>query len=267
MLLATKLLLGPVLLVQGTRVRRTALRLPEAEGPRSGRVEVMEAMAAMASVDPPAEPADPLERAASTEPLRLLFVGDSSAAGVGVTHQSQAWAEPTARLLAEQLARPVQWRLIAQSGLNTREALALFEAQPAEPADALITALGVNDVTSQKSPREFVADTLALHDCVALRTGATRRVLMGIPPMGRFTALPQPLRWYLGRQADALDRALRAQLAGDANIRCIPLDDPVLAAVGELAEDGYHPGPRQYRAMAEVTAREVCGLLRACVDS
>lgn len=259
MLFATKLLLGPVLLMQGSRVRKTALRLPEAEGPRSGRVEV----GAMAEVNLSARQRHQLERAPSHEPLRLLFIGDSSAVGVGVSHQSEAWAEPTARLLAGQLARPVEWRLVAQSGLNTHEAIALFEAQASGPADVLITALGVNDVTSQKSARAFIADTLALHDSVAQRTGATRRVLMGIPPMGRFTALPQPLRWYLGRQADALDRALRAQFAGDANIRCIPLDDPVLAAVGELAEDGYHPGPRQYRAMAEVTAREVRGLLGA----
>jgi len=33
-----KMLLGPVLLVQGRRMRRTALRLPEAAGERAGVV-------------------------------------------------------------------------------------------------------------------------------------------------------------------------------------------------------------------------------------
>jgi len=49
-----KAILAPALLLQGTHLRKTALRLPEADGDRSGLVEVK-----------------------GTEPLRLLFVGDS----------------------------------------------------------------------------------------------------------------------------------------------------------------------------------------------
>ena len=61
MLAICKYALGPVLLAQGLRMRRVALRLPEAAGPREGRV------------------GEPRGR-----PLRLLFLGDSSAGGVGV---------------------------------------------------------------------------------------------------------------------------------------------------------------------------------------
>ena len=79
MLILGKLLLGPLLLAQARRLRKTALRLPEAAGPRSG-------------VEFPA-----LRAALVAEPLRLLVVGDSSAAGVGVDHQEQALAQPLAR--------------------------------------------------------------------------------------------------------------------------------------------------------------------------
>ena len=73
-----KWLLGPVLLWQGARVRATALRLPEAAG----------------------------ERLQSGGALRLLIVGDSSAAGVGAAHQDEALAGCLARTLAARLARP-----------------------------------------------------------------------------------------------------------------------------------------------------------------
>lgn len=233
----TKFLLGPVLLIQGRRVRNTALRLPEAAGPRSGVI------------------------GDAQNPLRILFVGDSSAAGVGVREQQLAWAQPAAEAVARMADRAVAWQLVARSGVNTREALALLKAAPVQPADVLVTALGVNDVTSQRSARQFIDDTLALHDWVREHCGARLVVRVGIPPMDRFTALPQPLRWYLGQCATRLDAALNAELAGRAGVNFINLRDPALAAVGELAEDGYHPGPLQYRAMAQTTAREVMALL------
>lgn len=74
-----ELLLGPLLLWQGRRVRATALRLPEAAGPRT----------------------------AEGSALRLLIVGDSSAAGVGAAHQDEALAGRLAQALAARLGRPV----------------------------------------------------------------------------------------------------------------------------------------------------------------
>jgi hypothetical protein len=38
-------------------------------------------------------------------------------------------------------------------------------------------------------------------------------VLSGLPPMHRFPALPQPLRWYVGSRARDFNRVL-AELAG-----------------------------------------------------
>ncbi|MEO1603455.1 MAG: SGNH/GDSL hydrolase family protein, partial [Pseudomonadota bacterium] len=64
-LAAIRIALGPLLLTQGRRVRRDILRLPEAEGPREGIV-------------------------GEGPPLRLLVLGDSSAAGVGAATQSDA---------------------------------------------------------------------------------------------------------------------------------------------------------------------------------
>ncbi|MEM8598518.1 MAG: SGNH/GDSL hydrolase family protein, partial [Bacteroidota bacterium] len=65
MLTLSKILLGPVLLAQGKRVRRVALKLPEPPGDRESTV-------------------------GNGPPLRLLVVGDSSAAGVGAETQDDA---------------------------------------------------------------------------------------------------------------------------------------------------------------------------------
>ena len=224
MLLVAKLALAPVLLPQAVWLRRTAPRLPEPPGPRTG----------VAGTGPPQ--------------LRLLVVGDSSAAGVGVADQSQALALPLALALAQRLDGAVAWQLIAQTGVNTAQARALVALSAVPPVDVVVTALGVNDVSSQVTADEFVAQTAQLWSDLQRRSGARWAVLSGLPPMHMLTAVPHPLRWYLGRYASALDAAVR-EWAKRAGLGFCPLrwtSDPAF-----LAPDGFHPGPALYPQWAQ----------------
>jgi lysophospholipase L1-like esterase len=224
MLLAARFALGPVLLRQAGIVRRSALRLPEPYGPREG-------------VAGEGEPV-----------LRLLVVGDSSAAGVGVPSQDEALAWPLARLLAERLQGAVSWQLVAESGATTLEARAMLARSRLAPADVVITALGVNDVTAQLSAGAFITHTAQLWCDLKDLTGARWGVACGLPPMGRLTAVPQPLRWYLGRYSLGFDAALaewaRRRALGYCGLAWSA--DPAF-----LASDGFHPGPALYPVWAE----------------
>ena len=70
------LLLSPLLLAQAVRVRKIALQLPEAAGPRTGIT-------------------------GSGPALRVLIIGDSSAAGVGAPTQEVALAGRLANSLGK----------------------------------------------------------------------------------------------------------------------------------------------------------------------
>ncbi len=238
MLTLYKFGLGPVLLAQARRLRKTALRLPEAAGPRHG-VEGAQC--------------------ATGAPLRILVVGDSSAAGVGVDEQSQALAQPLARLLAAATGRPVRWQLVAQSGVDTREALALLTRSAIEPADYLVTALGTNDVTSQRRPAGFLRDYVVLAEHLAARTGAAGMVVTGLPPLRILPAAPHPLRWYLGRYAARLDGLLRSWVAQHPAWRYVSLE--WAAHPREMAADRFHPGAGQYRRWAELVSEQILVLL------
>jgi lysophospholipase L1-like esterase len=237
MLTLYKAALGPALLLQGSRLRKTALRLPEAAGARHGLI-----------------------KADDPEPLRLLFVGDSSAAGVGVEWQHEALAHQTAALVAAASARTVEWTLIAQSGATTRDAIELVKAQATERADVVISALGVNDVTSQASARRFISDYKALLGLVADRTGARAAVLSGLPPLHILPAAPQPLRWYLGQCAKRLDAALHELSADHLHLRFVSL---AWAKASEMARDKFHPGKGQYRQWAHLVAEQVLSVARS----
>jgi hypothetical protein len=124
-----KLLLGPLLLAQAKRLRKTALRLPEAAGPQRHGFP------------------------------RCSFAGRAAAAcWWWVTLRPPVWRSirrkpwPSAgRQLAARTGQPGGWQLVAQSGVNSLEALDLLGRHEIGPATILVVALGVNDVTSQMS--------------------------------------------------------------------------------------------------------------------
>lgn len=223
-LFAAKLALGPVLLPQARWLRRTALRLPEAAGAREGQVGEGEPL------------------------LRVLVVGDSSAAGVGAVDQAQALALPLAKLLSQRLGGAVGWQLVAQSGVNTAEARMLVAQSELQQANVVVTALGVNDVSSQTGASRFAQELSRLWADLQQRSGARWAVVSGVPPMHVFPAIPQPLRWYLGRYAAWLDAAGRRWTEQQGLGYCA-VDWP--AEEGCVAADGFHPGPALYPKWAQ----------------
>jgi lysophospholipase L1-like esterase len=228
--LAIKLALAPLLLAQALYTRRVIPRLPEADGPRDGVVG-------------PGLPA-----------LRLLIVGDSSAAGVGVDHQRDALAGCLTQALAQRLGAGVRWQLCARSGVTTAQAVALLDG--ARAADVAVVVTGVNDVVDQVPPARALAARAQLLQALRRQLAIRHVVLTPVPPMQRFAGLPQPLRAIAGRDAAAHERALArwaAQQAGVSHLPFeLPLDDPTL-----LARDGFHPGAPLYRLWGEALAEHI----------
>jgi lysophospholipase L1-like esterase len=228
-----KVALGPVFSWQSLMVQRTALRLPEASGPRVGIVG----------------------RLNVANPLRILFVGDSTAAGVGVESQGEGLAVQAVQLLSEKIGVPVSWQLIAKSGLNTGEALELVRSSDLQPADVLVTVLGGNDVTDQRSAEQFLSDYKALVDLIVQRAGVQAVVINGLPPVHTMPIMPQPLRWYLGQYARALDAELQQWAQSNPKYSYVPLRYP--ARPDDFATDRYHPGAALYRRWAELLAESL----------
>ena len=238
--LACKLGLLPVLLSQGRRVRDNALRLPEAAGARQGVV------------------------GEGRVALRVLIVGDSSAAGVGVGTQDEAFAGQLAQSLAERTGAAVGWQLVATSGHTAGDAARALAGATLRTADLLVTALGVNDVLDQTKPARFLAALDEIHALAVTRAQVTHTWHCGLPPLGTFALLPQPLRWILGRDAAHLDGALARHLEGQTTRLHLPLPDAPrmpdkddATPEGWMARDGFHPGLLGYRQWGRQVAEAI----------
>lgn len=207
-----RMALSPLLIAQALKVRRIAQRLPEADGPRSGVV-------------------------GSGAPLRLRIIGDSSAAGVGVQSQTEALSGQLATALASRFT--VSWHLDALSGATTKSTQMRLQHTAAVPADIIVTALGVNDVTRLLPRQIWLRQQMELFDNLRERHAPKQIYLSGVPPMGAFPLLPQPLRWTLGRHAQAFETTMRRHAATTTDLTYVPFDlppDPQL-----MASDGFHP--------------------------
>jgi len=223
-----RLLLAPILLAQGRRVRQIALALPEATGPREGVSGV-------------------------GLPLRLLVLGDSAAAGVGAATQTEALLGQVVTPLAD--SYQVQWQLIARTGATTAGTLKHLQKTLTNVFDVAVISLGVNDVTAGQPLAAWQQQQQTLVETLRSVAKVRRIIFSGLPPVHQFPALPQPLRWYMGSQVRYFDQALAAWVQSQPDCTYINLNrtfDPTW-----LASDKFHPGPRLYQQWGGAVAQAI----------
>jgi lysophospholipase L1-like esterase len=234
MSLTAKLMLSPLLVAQALITRARLPRLPEPDGDRHGVV-------------------------GDGAPLRLLVLGDSSAAGVGVHDQRHALAGYLSQALAHRAGRRVHWRLLAQSGLTSEQCRALLRGHEPLQADVAVVVLGVNDIIEQVPSHHAVAAREAIANHLRNACGVAHVVFAPLPPVHHFPGLPQPLRWVAGQDARRHDRAVADWARTRRDVSHVPIDLPLNAGV--MAMDGFHPGETVYRicgtALAEHIAEQV----------
>lgn len=226
--LVLALALAPILIPQVAWVRFRAARLQEASGPREGV-------------------------AGNGPALRLLVLGDSSAAGVGVAHQEDALIGRLVARLAQR--HQVRWRLAARCGATTTTVLQNLQTEPEARFDIAVIALGVNDSKNGMSRRRWQKNYKDLIMLLQTRFGVREIYATAVPPLGAFPLLPAPLRTVLGRRATLFDGDLRGIAADRDAVQYVPFDFPMDTTL--MAEDGFHPGPVIYDRWAARVAEMI----------
>jgi GST-like protein len=190
-------------------------------------------------------------RSAAARPLRLLILGDSAAAGVGADTQDRRW--PANSPWRWRRLFSLHWKLLAFTGATTRDILRRLASEPPAAYDVVVTSLGVNDVTGRRSLDTWRRQQLELIDLLRARLGADPHRPQRLPPMHRFPALPQPLRWYVGA-ARAISTACWRNWRGSGRAATIWNWSHGAMDVSAMASDGFHPGPPIYELWAREAA-------------
>lgn len=180
-------------------------------------------------------------------------MGDSSAAGVGVDSQNEALSGQLVSALSSHFQ--VSWQLEAKTGDTTKAALQRLKQIPEEQYDAVVQALGVNDVTSGITSSLWMLRQRQLHQLCRDRFHPRRIYLSGLPPMRHFPLLSWQMRLVLGGEAERFDRLLQNYAATTSDLTHIAFDQPLEPAM--MAPDGFHPGAEVYRLWAEALAAQI----------
>ena len=218
-------LLAPLLIAQGKWTRANTPVLPEPEGSRTGRE-------------------------GTGDNFKLLVLGDSAAAGVGVDHQDMALSGQLVSLLKHEFH--LDWELIATTGATTADVLALIPTIKQQAYDAIIVSLGVNDITSGVTRKQWQRQQEVLVQELLTRFATNKIIISQVPPMGSFEALPQPLRWCMGLQTGRFNGIARSTWF--EHPVCVFLELPFTLTPNLMASDKFHPGEGAYRIWAKSLA-------------
>jgi lysophospholipase L1-like esterase len=197
-------------------------------------------------------------------PIELLLLGDSIAAGLGADKPSHTLGPQLAKRLAKRTQRSVRLHTAAHVGAET----AMLRAQlaglpPNYTADVAVIVVGGNDVTHRvktSTSKQQLSEAVA-----SLRERKTHVIVGTCPDLGALAALPQPLR-TLARIASRQLAEAQREAVTELGAHAVSLADVVgpffIAQPDQMfAIDRFHPSSAGYRRTAKAVLPSVLAAL------
>ena len=261
---ARDVLLAPIYLYQGRKIKRDTVRLPEPNGERHGQVQLNDAIESL--------------KEAHKRTLNLMIVGDSAAAGVGSETQQEALVGNLIPVLTQQSAIQNQfdilnWSLQATTGHTSFDILRRLYVLPApsQPVDVMVLSVGVNDTTSKVSVDKWQQQIENIIAIAQRKFGVRELIFLSLPPMAQMPAIPAPLSNFVGAKASILDKTLQQVCAAHDSVTYMATDFPRMIAEHSngtpidikvmFASDGFHPSSLMYGYWAQQLSELIIELL------
>jgi lysophospholipase L1-like esterase len=188
---------------------------------------------------------------------RVVWLGDSTAAGVGASGSAGALSSQVADGLDALGAERMSVTVLAVSGARVADVLADQLPKVAGLApDLVLISVGANDtihITGRGTFRRTYEDLVR-----ALPAGVPV-VMLGVPDMGAIPRFRQPLRTLAGWRGRRLDTEIRNVAAATGAVYADiagPTGPPFRRHPGRyFADDDFHPGDAGYGLWAEAVLR------------
>lgn len=181
-------------------------------------------------------------------PVRVAWLGDSLATGLGCDEVDDTPAHLVARLLE----RSVEVSMLAVPGARAGHVLEEQLPSIEGSTDLVVLCVGANDVAGSTSRRSY-AETL---DQILVGLSPIPTLVLSLPDMAMPDRMAQPLRFLAGVRAHWFERArarvtARHDHATSVDIASRPAGVSRREGRLMLCADRFHPGPEGYRIWAE----------------
>ncbi|WP_323757376.1 SGNH/GDSL hydrolase family protein [Roseivirga sp.] len=234
----------PIMYFQGKRIRASVPSLPEAKGTEG-----------TTSSFP------------SSKALKIITLGESTIAGVGVSTHQEGFTGTLANSLADKLGTNISWKVYAKSGYTAKHVTKKLIPRIKEPeADLLVIGLGANDSFTFNSPKQWGKDIDALIIALRKKFGNTPILFTNMPPIKLFPAFTSLIKFSMGNLVEMLGERLEQTIAKHENVfydaqkisfeNWIDKIDPSTNS-SDFFSDGVHPSKLTYQVWAKETANYV----------
>jgi lysophospholipase L1-like esterase len=181
-------------------------------------------------------------------PVRVTWLGDSLATGLGCDDVDDTPAHLVARLLE----RAVDVSMLAVPGARSMHVLEEQLPRVDRSTDLFVLCVGANDVAGSTARRRY-ADNL---EAILAALAPTPTLVLSLPDMAMPDRMAQPLRFLAGLRAHWFERARARVTARHAHATSVDIASrPAGLSRREarlmLCADRFHPGPQGYRIWAE----------------
>jgi lysophospholipase L1-like esterase len=220
----------PFVTYLGRRVKASVLALPEASRNCIGQIK------------------------GNNSIMRLLTLGESSMAGVGVTDHQDSITGQFAQHWNAWTGQTVTWQVLAKNGYNAEKTVnQLVTNMPEIAFDLIIIGLGGNDTFEWNRPLTFRKHVKRLIEAVQMRQPEAKIVLINMPPVADFPAFPSLMQFFMGHLVQLHGAVLRDLPQQYSNVfymnETIRLKDWMQGGIYEAQDffsDGVHPSALTY---------------------
>ena len=227
----------PIMYFQGKRVKAAVPVLPEATG-INGIINAQESKA-----------------------IRLITIGESTIAGVGVKTHEEGFTGTLAKEIANRLNVKVPWKVYAKKGYTVKRVLSnIIPAIKEKKADLIIIGLGANDAFTLNSPTKWARHIKELIQSLKNQFGEVPIVFINMPPIKEFPAFTKVLKFTMGNLVEIFGAELEKVTKEFDQVffysRKLTFQDwldrlNIKGTKADFFSDGVHPSKLTYQTWAK----------------
>jgi lysophospholipase L1-like esterase len=224
----------PVMYFQGKRIKARIPDLPEATG-KKGTV---------------------FTESNKNKSLRIIAVGESTIAGVGVKTNDEGFAGALATYISEFFKANVHWEVYARSGYTAENVHQIIIPRISSTvADMIVIGLGGNDAFKLNTPGKWRKEITILIDKLRIKYPTALIVFCNMPPIKEFPAFTPLIRFTIGNLVEIFGEELHNLTQDYDRVfysnKVIKLDEWMVklgnnVSRSDFFSDGVHPSKLTY---------------------
>lgn len=201
----------------------------------------------------------------SSKQLKVIFIGESTIAGVGVRIHEEGFAGSFSNELSKLKNRNISWKVYARSGYTVEKVnQKLIPKITEEQADLIVIGLGGNDAFTLNSPSKWSVEIRRLIESLQGKYPNSKIIFCNMPPIKEFPAFTSLIKFTIGNLVEILGVELGKVVNDYENvIYCnekITLKGWIHKLELEMKDavffsDGIHPSKLTYQTWSKEVAR------------